>query len=53
MRFVLMIEPQQGLTYADQLALARRAESLGYEGFFRSDHFQSFPGPSEIGRAHV
>jgi F420-dependent oxidoreductase-like protein len=46
MRFVLMTEPQQGLTYAEQLALARSAEANGLEAFFRSDHYQSFPGPS-------
>ncbi len=46
MRFALMIEPQQGLTYAEQLAIVQRAESLGFESFFRSDHYQSFPGPS-------
>jgi len=46
MRFVLMTEPQQGLSYLDQVAIARRAEANGFEAFFRSDHFQSFPGPS-------
>ena len=46
MRFVLMTEPQQGMAYADQLAIARRAEQNGFEAFFRSDHVQSFPGPS-------
>ena len=46
MRFALMIEPQQGLTYAEQLAIARRAEAAGFESLFRSDHYQSFPGPS-------
>jgi F420-dependent oxidoreductase-like protein len=46
MRFALMIEPQQGLTYAEQLAIVQRAEALGFESFFRSDHYQSFPGPS-------
>ncbi len=46
MRFVLMIEAQMGLSYADQLALARRAESAGFEAFFRSDHYESFPGPA-------
>jgi F420-dependent oxidoreductase-like protein len=46
MRFALMIEPQQGLSYADQLAVVQRAESVGFESFFRSDHYQSFPGPS-------
>ena len=46
MRFALMIEPQQGLSYAEQLAVVQRAESVGFESFFRSDHYQSFPGPS-------
>jgi alkanesulfonate monooxygenase SsuD/methylene tetrahydromethanopterin reductase-like flavin-dependent oxidoreductase (luciferase family) len=46
MRFVLMTEPQQGLTYVEQLAIARRAEENGFEAFYRSDHYQSFPGPS-------
>ena len=46
MRFALMTEPQQGLTYDEQLAIVRRAESCGFETFFRSDHYQSFPGPS-------
>jgi F420-dependent oxidoreductase-like protein len=47
MRFALMIEAQQGLSYADQLALARRAEAAGFEAFFRSDHYASFPGPAD------
>src|SRR3954454_19923798 len=46
MRFALMIEPQQGLSYDEQLAVVRRAESAGFESFFRSDHYQSFPGPA-------
>jgi len=46
MRFALMIEPQQGLTYAEQLAVVQRAEQVGFEAFFRSDHYQSFPGPA-------
>src|SRR3989304_1906404 len=47
MRFALMIEAQQGLSYAAQLALARRAEAAGFEAFFRSDHYASFPGPAD------
>lgn len=46
MRFALMIEAQQGLSYEDQLSLARRAEAGGFEAFFRSDHYASFPGDS-------
>jgi F420-dependent oxidoreductase-like protein len=45
MRFALMIEPQQGLTYAEQLAIAKAAEGAGFEALFRSDHYESFPGP--------
>jgi F420-dependent oxidoreductase-like protein len=47
MRFALMIEPQQGLSYAEQLELARLAERLGFDRFFRSDHYGSFPGPAD------
>jgi F420-dependent oxidoreductase-like protein len=44
MRFALMIEPQQGLSYGDQVAIAKRAEANGFEALFRSDHYTSFPG---------
>lgn len=44
MRYVLMTEPQQGMSYTDQLAAARRAEANGFDAYFRSDHFASFPG---------
>ena len=47
MRFALMIEAQQGLSYLDHLALVRRAEAAGFEAFFRSDHYASFPGPAD------
>ena len=47
MRVALMIEPQQGLTYLEQLEIARLAERLGFESLFRSDHYRSFPGPSD------
>ena len=30
MRFALMSEPQQGMTYAENLALARTAEDAGF-----------------------
>ena len=46
MRFALMIEPQQGMSYADQLAVAQHAEAAGFETLFRSDHYESFPGPA-------
>ena len=44
MRYALMSEPQQGLAYDDILALARTAEEAGFEAYFRSDHYASFPG---------
>lgn len=44
MRFALMIEPQMGLTYDDQLAIALRAEAAGFEALLRSDHYEGFPG---------
>lgn len=48
MRFALMTEPQQGLTYDELLALTRTAESAGIEAFFRSDHYASFPGAAGL-----
>jgi F420-dependent oxidoreductase-like protein len=50
--FRAFIEPQQGATYADQLAVARAAEALGYSAFFRSDHYvamsgDGLPGPTD------
>ncbi|CAN5544231.1 LLM class F420-dependent oxidoreductase [soil metagenome] len=46
-------EPQQGATYDELLAVAQRAEALGFGAFFRSDHYVSMgdsdgtPGPSD------
>ena len=46
-------EPQQGATYDDLLAVAKRAEQLGYGAFFRSDHYlkmgstSGLPGPTD------
>ena len=48
-----MLEPQQGATYDQQLAIAQAAEAEGFDGFFRSDHLTRFdqddpgPGPTE------
>ncbi len=46
MRYALMTEPQQGLTYDELLAIVQAAEASGIEAFFRSDHYASFPGES-------
>ncbi|GAA3187789.1 LLM class F420-dependent oxidoreductase [Dactylosporangium siamense] len=47
----MFIEPQLGATYEEQLAFAQRAERLGFEGFFRSDHYLATrggaPGPTD------
>lgn len=40
----IMTEPQQGATYDDLLAVAREAERLGFDGFFRSDHYARIGG---------
>ncbi|MBU3751503.1 MAG: LLM class F420-dependent oxidoreductase [Mycobacterium sp.] len=52
MDFRVFVEPQQGATYAQQLAVARAAESLGFTAFFRSDHYvamsgDGLPGPTD------
>ncbi len=46
MRYALMTEPQQGYSYADILDAANAAKSAGFETYFRSDHYSSFPGES-------
>ena len=38
--FCVMLEPQEGGTYDEIVSLAQKAEALGFEGFFRSDHYQ-------------
>src|SRR3954465_5352896 len=48
MRFALMSEPQQGLAYEEIRALARTAEEAGFEAYFRSDHYSSFPGEAGL-----
>jgi F420-dependent oxidoreductase-like protein len=52
MDFRVFVEPQQGATYGDQLAVAQAAEELGYSAFFRSDHYvamsgDGLPGPTD------
>ena len=47
MKIGIVIEGQMGLTYAQQLALVQRAESLGFDAFYRTDHYESFPGPAD------
>jgi F420-dependent oxidoreductase-like protein len=47
--FRVFVEPQQGANYADQLAVAQAAESLGYSAFFRSDHYLAMSGDGRPG----
>ncbi len=49
----IFTEPQQGASYDTLLAVARRAEALGFGAFFRSDHYlkmgdaSGLPGPTD------
>ena len=53
MRLRIFTEPQQGADYGRQLAVARAAEELGFDAFFRSDHYlkmgdvSGLPGPTD------
>ncbi|TDN91849.1 LLM class F420-dependent oxidoreductase [Microbacterium sp. BK668] len=53
MEYCIFVEPQLGASYGDQLAFAQAAERLGFDGFFRSDHYmrsgrdQRLPGPTD------
>jgi F420-dependent oxidoreductase-like protein len=42
-----MLEPQEGLSYADILAVAQRAERLGFAGLYRSDHYSTVTGSGQ------
>jgi F420-dependent oxidoreductase-like protein len=48
----IFTEPQQGASYADQLAVAKATDELGFDAYFRSDHYLSMggdglPGPTD------
>jgi F420-dependent oxidoreductase-like protein len=53
MELRIFVEPQQGASYDDLLRIARHAEDLGFDGFFRSDHYlkmgpsDGMPGPTD------
>jgi F420-dependent oxidoreductase-like protein len=44
MQLFLMIEGQEGVTWAEWAALAGAAERSGLDGLFRSDHYTGFHG---------
>src|SRR5947208_17188110 len=49
----IFTEPQQGASYDTLLTVARATEDLGFDAFFRSDHYlkmgdvSGLPGPSD------
>ncbi len=52
MKLRIFVEPQQGATYDQLLAVAQKAEATGFDAFFRSDHFltmggDGLPGPTD------
>lgn len=53
MELCIFTEPQQGMSYDDQLAQAQATERLGFDGWFRSDHYlqmgagDPMPGPTD------
>jgi F420-dependent oxidoreductase-like protein len=53
MRLRIFTEPQQGASYETLLRVARSAEDLGFDAFFRSDHYlkighgSGLPGPTD------
>jgi F420-dependent oxidoreductase-like protein len=53
MEICIFTEPQQGASYDDQLSQAAATERLGFDGWFRSDHFlrmgdgDPLPGPTD------
>jgi F420-dependent oxidoreductase-like protein len=53
MELRIFVEPQQGASYRQQLAVAQTAEKLGFDAFFRSDHYlrmgagDPLPGPTD------
>ncbi|MFB4314789.1 LLM class F420-dependent oxidoreductase [Actinomadura sp. 21ATH] len=53
MRLRIFTEPQQGASYETLLKVAKAAEELGFDAFYRSDHFLKMgdvsgePGPTD------
>ncbi|MGS2643928.1 TIGR03560 family F420-dependent LLM class oxidoreductase [Streptosporangium sp. LJ11] len=48
MKLRIFTEPQQGATYDELLTVALAAERLGFDAFFRSDHYMRL-GPGDPG----
>lgn len=44
----IFTEPQQGASYSQLLSVARATEELGFDAFFRSDHYLKMGGASGL-----
>jgi alkanesulfonate monooxygenase SsuD/methylene tetrahydromethanopterin reductase-like flavin-dependent oxidoreductase (luciferase family) len=49
MRFSIMIEGQEGVSWADWQRLARKAEDGGFDALMRSDHYLTVGGGADTG----
>src|SRR6201986_3378866 len=52
MELRIFVEPQQGATYDELLRIAQATEDLGFDAFFRSDHYlgmgtEGLPAPTD------
>ena len=45
MKLRIFTEPQQGADYQTLRAVAQATEELGFDAFFRSDHYLAMGGP--------
>jgi alkanesulfonate monooxygenase SsuD/methylene tetrahydromethanopterin reductase-like flavin-dependent oxidoreductase (luciferase family) len=45
MQLRIFTEPQEGADYGTLLSVARATEQLGFDAFFRSDHYLAMTGP--------
>jgi F420-dependent oxidoreductase-like protein len=45
MQLRIFTEPQEGADYGTLLSVARATEELGFDAFFRSDHYLAMDGP--------
>ena len=48
MQLRIFTEPQQGASYDDLLRVAKATEDLGFDAFFRSDHYLAMDGVSGL-----
>ena len=45
MQLRIFTEPQEGADYGTLLSVAQATEQLGFDAFFRSDHYLAMTGP--------